>query len=211
MAPQLFLHRPSIFALEPPRLGPQLTGFLFGLALAFGFGAAATLALSGDSLGPTVHLPGGDYPEVRWITLVLGAASCFASVLVASGFGIKLFAILSQRLGWHPILESEGPCRLVQDAPGRWGLQMELSDSHEPDVPWLFACAQPTPASCCLFFRLDEAAAGAVSHLTSPDEALVVRWLDLPLAIGGPALLEVRSPHREVAMDDGTDFVRRAA
>jgi hypothetical protein len=137
--------------------------------------------------------------------------SCFASVLVASGFGIKLFAILSHRMGWHPILESEGPCRLVQDVPGRWGLQMELSEDHEPDVAWPLAVARLSPASCCLFFRLDEAAAGAVSHLTSPDEALVVRWLDLPIAIGGPTLLEVRSPDREVAVGDIATLVRRAA
>jgi hypothetical protein len=65
--------------------------------------------------------------------------------------------------------------------------------------------------SCCLFFRLDEAAAGAVSHLTSPDEALVVRWLDLPLAVGGPALLEVRPPLREVMAAGTTVEIRRAA
>jgi hypothetical protein len=210
MRPQLYLHRPSVFSIEAPRLGPQLTGFLAGLLLALAFGAAATFALSGEAPGRMSFLRGQGYQGARWIALIVGSGSCFASVLVASGFGIKLFAILSHRMGWHPILESEGPCRLVQDAPGLWGLRMELSESPEARAPWTPA-ARPSPASCCLFFRLDEAAAGAVSHLTSPDEALTVRWLDLPLAVGGPALLEVRSPLREVALDDVATLIRGAA
>jgi hypothetical protein len=188
-----------------------LAGLLGGLALAFFFGAAATLALSGDLPRPTVRLPWEGRDGVRWLALVLGAASCFASVLMASGFGIKLSAILLHRMGWPPILESQGPCRLVQDAPGLWGLRMELSEGGIPGAPWPCDAGRSSPASCCLFFRLDEAAAGAVSHLTSPDEALVVRWLDLPLVVGGPALLEVRFPLREVVAGDNTAQVRRAA
>ena len=88
---------------------------------------------------------------------------------------------------------------------------MDLSEDDEPDAPWPISGPHRSPASCRLFFPLDEAAAGAVSHLTSPDEALVVRWLDLPLALGGPAVLEIRSPHREVAVEDATDIERRAA
>jgi hypothetical protein len=197
--------------MEPPRLGPQLAGFLSGLALALFFGAAATLAMSGDLPRSTVRLPWEGHDGVRWLVLVLGAVSCFASVLAASGFGIKLFAIFSHRMGWPEILESEGPCRLVQDAPGLWGLRMELSEGRTPGAPWPCDAGQFPPTSCCLFFRLDEAAAGAVSHLTNPDEALVVRWLDLPLAVGGPALLEVRSPVREVVTRHTNAEVRRAA
>lgn len=208
---QLYLHRPRLFSLEPPRLGPQLAGFLGGLALAFSFGAAATLVLTGDLPWPAVGLRWDGHDEVRWLALILGTASCFASVLVASGFGIKLFVILSHRMGWPAILESEGPCRLVQDAPGLWGLRMDLSQGRIPVAAWPGDAGHSSPASCCLFFRLDEAAAGAVSHLTSPDEALVVRWLDLPLAVGGPALLEVRPPLREVMAAGTTVDIRRAA
>jgi hypothetical protein len=208
---QLYLHRPRLFSIEPPRLGPQLAGFLGGLALAFSFGAAATLVLTGDLPQPAAGLPWGRHDEVRWLALILGTASCFASVLVASGFGIKLFVILSHRMGWPAILESEGPCRLVQDAPGFWGLRMDLSERRTPVEVWPCDIGHSSPAPCCLFFRLDEAAAGAVSHLTSPDEALVVRWLDLPLAVGGPAILEVRPPLREVVAAGTTAEVRHAA
>ena len=188
-----------------------MAGFLGGLALAFSFGAAATLVLTGDLPWPAVGLRWDGHDEVRWLALILGTASCFASVLVASGFGIKLFVILSHRMGWPAILESEGPCRLVQDAPGLWGLRMDLSQGRIPVAAWPGDAGHSSPASCCLFFRLDEAAAGAVSHLTSPDEALVVRWLDLPLAVGGPALLEVRPPLREVMAAGTTVDIRRAA
>ena len=188
-----------------------MAGFLGGLALAFCFGAAATLALSGDLPRLAVRLPWESRDGVRWWTLALGAVSCFASVLVASGFGIKLFALVSHRMGWPAILESEGPCRLIQDAPGLWGLRMDLSEGRTPSSPWPGDAVHVSPVPCCLFFRLDEAAAGAVSHLTSPDEALVVRWLDLPLAVGGPAILEVCSPLREIVAGDTTAEVRRAA
>jgi hypothetical protein len=211
MRSHLRLHRPGLFSLEPPRLGLQLAGFLGGLALAFFFGAAATHLLTGDLPRLAARLPWGSRDDVRWLALILGTASCFASVLMASGFGIKLFVVLSHRMGWPATLESEGPCRLVQDAPGLWGLRMDLSGGRTPDAPWPSEAGHVPPASCCLFFRLDEAAAGAVSHLTSPDEALVVRWLDLPLAVGGPALLEVRPPLREVVTSDTTVEVRRAA
>jgi hypothetical protein len=209
MRSQLSVHRPRLLVLEPPHLGPQLAGCIGGLVLALVFGTATTLALSGNSLAPVIRLPWDDHREVRWFTLFLGAASCLASVLVASGFGIKLFAIVSHRLGWPPVLESEGPCRLVQDASGLWGLRMELSEHRTSGASESYG--RGAASSCCLLFRLDEAGAGAVSHLTSPDEALVVRWLDLPLAVGGPALLEVRFPIRQIAADDATTEVRRAA
>ncbi len=211
MTTRLYLHRPCVFALQPPRLTPCLIGSATGLALAFAFGAAATLALSDASARSWIRLPGDSGSTLRVLALAVGAVGCFASVLVASGFGIKLLAILSHRLGWHPVLESEGPCRLVQNAPGTWGLQMELSDDQEPEAPWPLAAPHRSPASCSLFFPLDEAAAGAVSHLTNPDEALVVRWLDLPLALGGPAVLEIRSPLREIAIEHVSEVERRAA
>lgn len=209
MRSQLYIHRPRLLVLEPPRLGPQVAGCLGGLAMALFFGAATTLALSGDLPQPAVRLPWQDHSGFRWFTLLLGAASCLASVLVASGFGIKLFAIFSHRMGWPPVLESEGPCRLVQDAPGLWGLRMELSERRISSIPEPLGHDAPSP--CCLLFRLDEAGAGAVSHLTSPDESLVVRWLDLPLAVGGPALLEVRFPIRQLATGDAPAEVRHAA
>jgi hypothetical protein len=211
MRTRLYLHHPPLLSLEPPGIGPQLAGFLGGLALTFFFGAAATLALLGYPPRPTVHLPWEGQDGVRWLTLVLGVVSCFASVLVTSGFGIKLFAILPCRMGGPAILESEGPCRLVQDAPGHWGLQMAMSESRTPAAPRTHDAGRSFPASCCLCFRLDEAAAGAVSHLTSPDEALVLRWIDLPPAVGGPTLLEVRSPLREIVAGDITTEIRRAA
>jgi hypothetical protein len=188
-----------------------LAGFLGGLALALFFGAAATHVLTGDLPRPATRLPWGGRDEVRWLALILGMASCFASVLIASGFGIRLFVILSHRMGWPAILESEGPCRLVQDAPGLWGLRMDLSEGRTPGPSWPCDAGHSSVASCCLFFRLDEAAAGTVSHLTSPDETLVVRWLDLPFAAGGPTLLDVRPPLREIVAGDTTVEVWRAA
>lgn len=211
MRPRLYLHRSRVYALEPPPLGPPLIGFLVGLALALLFGGAATLTQTGGLLRRAIPLPWEGHDEVRWFVLIVGAVNCFLSVLVASGYGIRLFAVLSHRMGWHPIMESEGPCHLVQDGLDLWGLQMELSTGADPCVPWPLTTDRLSLATCHLFFRLDEAAAGAVSHLTSPDESLVVRWLDLPLALGGPTLLEVRSPLREEEMDDATAGMRRAA
>jgi hypothetical protein len=211
MRPRLYLHRSRVYALEPPGLGPPLIGFLVGLMLAILFGGAAALTQAGGLPRHAMSLPWKGHDEVRWFVFVVGGVNCFLSVLVASGYGIRLLAILSHRMGWHPIMESEGPCRLVQDEPGLWGLQMELSSGADPGVAWPLTPARLPPVSCHLFFRLDEGAAGAVSHLTSPDESLVVRWLDLPIAFGGPTLLEVRSPVREEQTDDVTVEIRHAA
>jgi hypothetical protein len=211
MKPQIYVHRSRTYTLDPPRVGPPMTGFLVGLGLAFLFGAVATLALAGGIFRRQVNLPWQGHDEVRWFVLVIGAVNCLASVLVASGYGIKLFAILSHRMGWHAVMESQGPCRLVQDAPGLWGLLMELTSGHDPGVPWPLTSEQMAPASCHLFFRLDEAAAGAISHLTSPDESLVVRWLDLPIAAGGPTLLQVRSPLREMLSPESEAPLQQAA
>lgn len=207
----MYLHRPRLLSLEPPGLGPQLAGCIGGLALAFFFGAATMLALSGDLPRPEMRLPWEGHSGARWLTLVLGAAGCLASVIVASGFGIKLFTILTHRMGWPPIRESEGACRLVQDSTGRWALRMELSERRIPDAPWAHNPGSVAPTSCELLFRLDEAAAGAVSHLTNPDETLIVRWLDLPPLVGGPVLLEVRFPLRAVVADEYPAEALRAA
>jgi hypothetical protein len=103
-------------------------------------------------------------------------------------------------MGWHPVLESEGPCRLVQDAPGLWGLQMEMTDGEDPGSPWPLTTRNEPAATCHLLFRLDEAAAGAVSHLFNPGDPLRVRWLDLPITSGGPTLLEICFADVEVAV-----------
>lgn len=199
MAPQLYIHRSRQYRVEPPRLGPPLIAFGLGLALTFVFGTLVTSALTGRWPGWTVDavLPSLDHPWIRGVLIAVGTVNGFVSILIASAFGMKGWTILGHRLGWHAVMESEGPCRLVQDAPGLWGLQMELDTGVDPGVPWPLTPDRDAAATCHLFFRLDEAAAGAVSHLFSPGEALQVRWLDLLLASGGPTLLEVRSAARE--------------
>lgn len=201
MAPQLYLHRSRFYAVEPPRLGAPLFIFASGLGLTFIFGTLVTAGVTGRwpewSAGLTA-LPALDHPWVRGVLLAVGAINGFLSILIASAFGLKSWNILSHRLGWHPIMESEGPCRLVQDAPDLWGLQMELDSGFDPGVPWPLTPDRKAATTCHIFFRLDEAAAGAVSHLFSPGETLQVRWLDLPIASGGPTLLEICAAAREM-------------
>jgi hypothetical protein len=211
MRPQLNLHRSRVYALEPPRFGPHLTGLLAGLALTFFFGAAAVLALTGELPRMMSRLPGAGRGTTDWLVFALGTMGCLASIFATSTFGIRLFAVVSHRTSWRQIMENEGPCRLVQDASGLWGLQMELCVGTDPGARWPLTTDRLPPTDCHLFFRLDEAAAGAVSHLTSPDEPLVVRWLNLPRAEGGPTLLEVRSPLREKGADAAPVEVRHVA
>ena len=137
--------------------------------------------------------------DVRAMLILIGLTNGFASMLVASAYGLRTWTVLGHKLGWFPVLESEGPCRLVQDAPQLWGLQMELSDGEDPGAAWPLTTRHEPAPTCHLLFRLDEAAAGAISRLYSPGDVLRIRWLDLPLFSGGPSLLEIR-PQREAAM-----------
>jgi len=202
MVPQLFLHRSRFYAVEPPRLSTPLLVFATGLGLTFVFGTLVTAGVTGRWPGWTTGLaalPALDHPWVRGAVLAVGAINGFLSILIASALGLKSWNVLSHRLGWHPVMESEGPCRLVQDAPDLWGLQMELDTGFDPGVPWpLTPDRRAATTTCHIFFRLDEAAAGAVSHLFSPGETLQVRWLDLPLGSGGPTLLEICAAAREM-------------
>lgn len=156
------------------------------------FGQAATAAMTGHF--PPWMIAAGFHGDgaVRGLLIAIGLVNGFASLLVASAYGIKAWGLIGHKLGWHPILESEGPCRLVQDGPGLWGLQMEMVTGEDPGSPWPLTTRNEPAETCHLLFRLDEAAAGAVSHLFNPGETLRVRWFDLPITSGGPTLLEIR-------------------
>jgi hypothetical protein len=211
MRPPLVLHGRSVILAGPPRPILPILGLLGGLSLAVLFGAGATLLLNGAPLPRLLPPSWREHTASRTVMAAIGALNCFLSVLVASGFGIRALAILSLRTGRHPVRESEGPCRLVEDAPGLWALRMTLSSGHDPGVRWPITTAAHIARDCHLLFRLDEAAAGAVSHLTDPDERLVVRWMDLPSAFGGPTLVELRSRAQHIQVEDASDEVRRAA
>ena len=196
MKPLLVLHRPRVYAVEPPRVGPPSLAFGFAVVLAFVFGTVATAALTQRYPDWMVEAGFPGNAALRATILAVSAINGLASVLVASAYGLKTWSLVGHRLGWYRVMESEGPCRLVQVDPGLWGLQLELQEGEDPGAPWPLTSARE-PAGCGLFFRLDEAGAGAVSHLFSPNQVLQVRWLDLPIVSGGPTLLEIRSPIRE--------------
>jgi hypothetical protein len=201
MSPQLFLHRSRVYAMQPPRLAPAL--FAFGLALTttYLFGRVASAAMTNEfprwMSGWSLQ---GD-PVARALLVLVGLVNGFGSLLVASAYGHRAWTILGHRLGSHPVMESEGPCRLVQDAPRLWGLQMEMIEGEDPGAPWPLTTRDEPAQTCHLLFRLDEAAAGAVSHLFNPGDVLRVRWLDLPTSAGGPTLLEIRFADVEVAVE----------
>jgi len=200
MNSSLSLLRSRAYALQPPRVLPPFLAFLAALGLAIAFGAVATAGLTERYPAWMVEAGLDGHPLLRAILIGAGTVNGLAAVLVASAFGLKTCTLAGHRLGWHPIRESEGPCRLVQDAPGLWGLLMELSSGEDPGAEWPLTL-ETEPRPCHLIFRLDEAAAGAVSRLYNPDEVLRVRWMDLPLAAGGPALLEISDAVRAESLE----------
>jgi hypothetical protein len=178
------------------------------LALAALFATATAIGLRGQAPPWGSGIAFGSLP-LRVLLGAIGLACGCSSIVLAAAYLDRMGNLLRLRLRLIPIVDSEGPCRLVQEAPNRWGLELSLdptgssnpareliADAFGPArYPW-----EPGPAHCRLFFRLDEADVARLSRVFDPDEELQLRWADLPLHSGGPTLLGVRTAAREVQM-----------
>jgi hypothetical protein len=197
MTPNLLLHRSPVYAFQAPRLLPPLLVFLAAVGATLGFGQVMTAAMTGHYPRWMAGLNLVGASDVRALLVLIGLTNGFASMLVASAYGLRSWTVLGHKLGWYPVMESEGPCRLVQDAPQLWGLQMEMCGGEDPGSAWPLTTRNEPALTCHLLFRLDEAAAGAISRHSNPGDILRLRWLDLPAISGGPSLLEICSPREE--------------
>jgi hypothetical protein len=202
-----FVHESRKFELDAPSPWTALLAGALGGALAVVFAGTAAVGLQG-SIPPW----GSGGIEIASLSLRVLCASTglicgVAAIVLAAAYYKRAENLLRLRLRMIPILESEGPCRLVQEAPHRWGLELSLDPLHTAHPahaliaetrgsrghPW-----EPGPAHCRLFFRLDEAEVAALSRIFHPDEELRLRWADLPLHSGGPTLLRVQTTVREL-------------
>ena len=203
----LYPDRTRRYEVKPPPWVAPAIGAGLSLFLAIGFCVLAASALTNRTpiWDPLVSLPIWKAPAVRTLLALIALGNGLIAVHLAAALGSRAVSRLAHRLGWIRVYESEGPCRLINEESGLWGLELELVEGDDPG-----ATSSPTttrlgsdPTTCNLFFRLDEAAAGAVSRLFDPDEDLRLRWLDLPLSAGGPTLLEIRSGALEATVHLG--------
>jgi hypothetical protein len=203
-----FVHESRGLTLSAPSPWTACAAAIACLLLALLFATATAIGLRGQAP------PWGSGHEIANIPfrVLLGAiglaCGCSAIVLTAAYLD-RMGNLLKLRLRLIPVMESEGPCRLVQEGPDRWGLELALDRNDDgsparhvieealetPRYPW-----EPGPAHCRLFFRLDEADVARLSRIFDPDEELRLQWADLPLHSGGPTLLGVRTPAKEVQM-----------
>lgn len=199
MEPKLFLHRARLCAIDPPEVAPAAAASLLGLCLTAAFGALTVAALTGripPPLEPIWIAPlRGLLP--RLLVALVGGGNGVMSLLVAIGYGRKAAGLLGFRLGWIGVRESEGPCRLVEEGFGVWGLRLELERGSDPAADTALTQRLLGPSTPEVIFRLDEASAGSVSHMFDPGEVLRLRWCNLPSLSGGPWLLEIRSVREE--------------
>ena len=178
------------------------------LLLALLFATATAIGLRGQAP------PWGSGHEIanipfRVLLAAIGLACGCSAIVLTAAYLDRMGNLLKLRLRLIPVMESEGPCRLVQEGPDRWGLELALDGNDSasparhvieealgaPRYPW-----EPGPAHCRLFFRLDEADVARLSRIFDPDEELRLQWADLPLHSGGPTLLGVRTAAKEVQM-----------
>lgn len=202
------MHESRGLELSPPSPWTACAAAIACLALAALFATATAIGLRGQAPPWGSGIAFGSLP-LRVLLGAIGLACGCSSIVLAAAYLDRMGNLLRLRLRLIPTVESEGPCRLVQEAPNRWGLELSLdpNDSSNPArelivdalgtsrYPW-----EPGPAHCRLFFRLDEADVARLSRIFDPDEELQLRWADLPLHSGGPTLLGVRTAAREVQM-----------
>ncbi len=199
-----FMHESRRLELSPPSPWTAGAAAVACLALAALFATATATGLRGQAP------PWGAGAEIaslpfRVLLASIGLACGCSAIVLAAAYLDRMRNLLRLRLRFIPIVESEGPCRLVQEAPDRWGLELSLDSNRTDQARELLSASgasaypwEPGPAHCRLFFRLDEADAARLSRLFDPDEELHLQWADLPLHSGGPTLLGVRTPVREV-------------
>ena len=121
-----YVHRVRSFQFPRPTLLLPLAGAAGTLALAMVFGAAVTTSLypQGNSLLGS-QLATWSEPT-RFVIATVAFINGLLAVLATAGFLRKAWTMLCVRLGLHPVVESEGPCQVIQDSSGRWGLEMIL-------------------------------------------------------------------------------------
>lgn len=127
------------------------------------------------------------------LRLLLGSVGFLGGILgiiVSSRSAARALHVAAYRTGFVPARENVGRFRLVEEEGG-WGLKLTALPTRVVAFPSRIAGAAPARRGAAkeLCFPLDEGTGAELSQLLDPDEELVVQWLDLPAAIGGPTLI----------------------
>lgn len=185
----------------------------------------ASLGFSGGHLrvGPIDLDAGGDL-NLRALLTAIGVVGGLLGVAATAQSLGNLLYLFAGRVGLLPQRTSVGAFRLIEVEFGRWGLELDLSASTpspklrivrgagRPDDRGAGASGPSTSLARVvtsrnggsalgtpLWFPLDEGAAGELSRLFHPGEPLLIHWLNLPAAAGGPVLLSIAAHAEEAA------------
>jgi hypothetical protein len=210
--------------MEPPRALPPALVSVLGLALALLFGRMTSWTMT-QEYPLWLERVMGNALHTGWFRLLawgISASTSVCALLVLAGYARRTWAVFAYRVGLHPVIESEGPCRLVQDPQMGWGLALLAGSAAGYPAISIFPGgsaalpADPLAQATILFFRLDESTAARMSRLYHPMEVLRLRWCDFPGSAGGPILLEARGEEEPVSLrapyrSDAARSERRAA
>ncbi|MCA9758040.1 MAG: hypothetical protein KDA27_19765 [Candidatus Eisenbacteria bacterium] len=194
-----FVHRSHAYDLEIPSAGPRFASA--GLLICYALAAAALAAVGWSGTAPTwvsaSPLPTG----IRWVLLALGGIHALHGVVLASEQIQRGWALLGQKAGAFAVLESAGPCRLIQCGE-EWDLHLALTQAP------IWSELDEGREREGLYFRLDESDVAKIARLFDPGEEVAIRWLDLPDSLGGPTLLGLRTALREELLypDESAEF-----
>lgn len=193
MGGQIFVHRVHRYELDRPHAGPRFASAALLLAYAVFFALLGGIGWSAEAPAfvSTSPIPMG----LRVLLVVFGTLHAIHGTVLAVEQLQRGWAILGQRIGAFPVIESAGPCRLVQDGD-HWDLRLALSQAP------LWSELDAEAERSGLYFPLDEAEVAKIARIFDPGEEVAVRWVDLPPAFGGPTLLALRTAAREERIDE---------
>ena len=185
---QRFVHRAHRYDLECPQTAPR---FLWAaLFITYGLLSAGIAAIGWSGQAPE-WLAANPLPTgLRVVLLALGTILALHGTILAAEQIQRGWAVLGQRAGAFPVIETAGPCRLIQ-AGAHWDLHLALTDAP------LWSELDESPERNGLYFSLEEDDVARIARIFDPGEEVAVRWVDLPAGIGGPTLLSLRTAARE--------------
>lgn len=187
-----FSPRDQDFQLDVPSFWPALGQGMVILVAGIGLAALAATAIGGETTSP-LRYAGGALFFLGGLFAVVAAANRFRHAT----------SIIGYWTGTGPLRESTGTCRVQQRPDGIWGIRLSFVDSLDSEAEFLEILSSgdldsgpdtPTPALTdpALFFRHDEAEVAELTRIFDPEQAVSVRWMDLPAAVGGPFLLHMQ-------------------
>ncbi|MEZ4648470.1 MAG: hypothetical protein R3E97_06695 [Candidatus Eisenbacteria bacterium] len=198
-----FVHRSHTYDLGIPSAGPRFASA--GLFVGYALAAAALAAVGWSGAAPSwisaTPLPTG----IRLVLLALGGIHALHGVVLASEQIQRGWALLGQHAGAFTVLESAGPCRLIQNGK-EWDLHLALTEAP------IWSELDEGRERDGLYFRLDESDVAEIARLFDPGEEVAIRWVDLPEPLGGPTLLGLRTALREELLypDDSAELMADA-